>query len=58
MMSSMWQGPEQLGKNCRLWVSHTRVDTRASDEQLCSDMVTWMDGHMSSRGGRWMSHGD
>ena len=54
MGSMMWQGPEQMGQACREWVSQDRVETGASGEQRCNDMVEWMDGHMPSRDGSWM----
>ena len=54
MGSMMWQGPEQMGKACREWVNQDRPETGASGQQQCNDMVEWMDGHMSSRGGNWM----
>lgn len=57
MGSMMWQGPEQLGKACQEWVSRDRADSGASGQRRCSDMVEWMGGHMSSRGGNWMMSG-
>jgi hypothetical protein len=54
MGSTMWQGPEQMGKACREWVNQDRAETGASGQQQCDDMVEWMDGHMPSRGGNWM----
>ena len=54
MGSMMWQGPEQMGTSCREWINQNRPETGSSGQQRCNDMVDWMDGHMSSRGGNWM----
>jgi hypothetical protein len=54
MSSMMWQGPDQLGRACREWVGQGRADSGKSGQQRCGDMVEWMDGHMSTRGGEWM----
>jgi hypothetical protein len=57
MSSMMWQGPEQLGSACREWVSQDRAERGESGRQRCNDMVEWMDGHMSTRGGDWTMQG-
>ena len=54
MGSKMWQGSEEMGKACRDWVSDERGETGATGPQQCDAMLEWMDGHMSSQGGRWM----
>ena len=54
MGSMMWQGAEQMGTTCREWVAQDRADLGASGQQRCADMIEWMNGHMSSRDGRWM----
>lgn len=53
MGSTMWRGPEQMGRSCRAWVDQEG----APDQQRCEDMVAWMDGHMSRRDGGWMMQG-
>jgi hypothetical protein len=57
MGSMMWQGPQQMGTSCRKWVDQSRGDTGSTGQQGCHDMIAWMNGHMSSRGGNWMMQG-
>ena len=52
--SMMWQGPDQIGSACHEWIDQDRPGTEASRQQRCDDMVEWMNGHLSSRGGSWM----
>jgi hypothetical protein len=54
MGSMMWQGPEEMGTTCREWVAVDHPELSAAGPQRCAEMVAWMDGHMTSHGGRWM----
>lgn len=54
MGSMMWQGPEELGRTCRSWMSEDRAESGPAAQQQCDDMVAWMDAHMSSDAGHWM----
>jgi hypothetical protein len=43
-----------MGNSCRDWVNQEGAESGASRRARCTDMVDWMDAHMSSRGGNWM----
>ncbi len=54
MGSMMWQGSEEMGRACRDWVTDQHGETGPVGMQRCDSMLEWMDGHMTSQGGRWM----
>lgn len=53
MGAMMWQDPARMTTACRNWVDQRR-ESDAESLARCSDMVQWMDDHMSRDGGRWM----
>lgn len=57
MDNMMWQNSNEMGDACREWVSDQRSETGDTGLQQCDSMLTWMDGHMSTQGGRWMMKG-
>ncbi|MBD8606414.1 hypothetical protein IFT73_06060 [Aeromicrobium sp. CFBP 8757] len=44
-----------VGSACRDWMSSGGVADR-DDQRWCTDMVDWMDDHLSGRTGTWMMH--
>lgn len=53
MGDMMWQDPARMTTACRNWVEQQR-DADATSLGRCTDMVQWMDDHMSRDAGRWM----
>jgi hypothetical protein len=54
MHSTMWRSPARMGGACRDWVDRAGAGRAAGRRARCTDMVEWMDAHLSDQGGTWM----